>query len=64
LKADVAAASAELRAHMATWEYAFAMGAGRDGARNHPLHAKTRARTDQLQERYRNLKARLTEHEL
>jgi hypothetical protein len=64
LKADLAAVGAELKAHMASWQYAFAMGAGRDGARDHPLHAETRARTDQLQERYRNLKARLTEHEL
>jgi hypothetical protein len=64
LKADLAAVGAELKAHIASWRYAFAMGAGRDGARDHPLHAETRARTDQLQERYRNLKARLTEHEL
>lgn len=64
LKADLAAASAELEAHMASWEYAFAMGAARDGARDHPLHSETRAHTDQLEERYRDLKARLTEHEL
>jgi hypothetical protein len=64
LKADLAAASAELEAHMASWEYAFAMGSGRDGGRNHPQHAETRARTERLLERYRNVKARIGEHEL
>jgi len=49
---------------MASWEYAFAMGSSRDGAGEHPRHALTRARTEQLTERYRNLKARLSEHEL
>jgi hypothetical protein len=64
LKDELAAASAELKAHMASWEYAFAMGSGRDGARNHPLHAATHARTDALVTRYRDLRARVREHEL
>jgi hypothetical protein len=64
LRAELEAASAELKAHMASWEYAFAMGSGRDGGRNHPLHAATRARTDELVARYRDLRARLSEHEL
>jgi hypothetical protein len=64
LKADLAAASAELKAHMASWEYAFAMGSSRDGAHNHPLHAQTRARTDELLARYRDLRALLSEHEV
>ena len=38
LRAELAAADAELRAHMASWEYAFAMGGGRDGGREHPAH--------------------------
>ncbi|MBV9192786.1 MAG: hypothetical protein JO168_01490 [Solirubrobacterales bacterium] len=49
---------------MASWEYAFSMGFGRDGAHDHPLLAETRARTEQLLERHRNLKARLAEHDL
>jgi hypothetical protein len=61
---DLVQANAELKAHMATWEYAFAMGGGGDGARNHPVHQRTRARTDELVARCRDLKARLAEHEL
>jgi hypothetical protein len=49
---------------MASWEYAFAMGGGRDGGRNHPAHQQTRARTDALHARCRDLKAQLAEHEL
>jgi hypothetical protein len=64
LRAELAAASAELKAHMASWEYAFAMGSSRDGGRNHPVHAKTRARTERLVARCRDLRALLSEHEL
>lgn len=64
LKDELAAASAELKAHMASWEYAFAMGSTRDGATNHPLHAATHARTEALVGRYRDLRARVAEHEL
>jgi hypothetical protein len=64
LRAELAQATAELKAHMASWEYAFAMGGGRDGGRNHPVHQETRARTEQLHGRCRDLKARLAEHEL
>lgn len=64
LKSQLAAANAELKAHMASWEYAFAMGSGRDGGRNHPLHAATRARTDALIGRCRDLRALVSEHEV
>ena len=64
LKAELRAASAELKAHMASWEYAFAMGSGREGAFNHPRHAETRARSDRLATRYRDLRALVGEHEL
>jgi hypothetical protein len=64
LKAELATVNAELKAHMASWEYAFAMGGGRDGAREHPMHRATRARTERLLTRYRDLRARLAEHEL
>ena len=63
-KSQLAAANAELKAHMASWEYAFAMGSGRDGGRNHPMHAATRARTDALERRCRDLRALVAEHEI
>jgi hypothetical protein len=49
---------------MASWEYAFAMGSSRDGASEHPKHAATRARTEELTRRCRDLRALLAEHEL
>jgi hypothetical protein len=64
LKAELAQAEAALTAHLASWEYAFAMGSSRDGASEHPRHAATRARTDELTRRCRDLRARLAEHEL
>lgn len=64
LKAELADATAELKAHMSSWEYAFAMGGGRDGARNHPVHWQTHARTERLVARCRDLRARLAEYEL
>lgn len=64
LKADLAEADAALKAHMASWEYAFAMGASREGASQHPKHAATRARTVELSMRVKDLRARLAEHEL
>lgn len=63
LQAELDRARAELRAHMASWEYAFAMGSSRDGASEHPLHWATRARTEELAARVRHLTARLAEHE-
>lgn len=64
LKAELAEADAALKAHMASWEYAFAMGASRDGASEHPKHTATRARTAELTLRIKDLRARLAEHEL
>jgi hypothetical protein len=64
LQAELAAATAELKAHMATWEYAFAMAAGCHGGREHPVHWETRARTERLKVRCGQLRARLAEHEL
>ncbi len=64
LTAELADATAELKAHMASWEYAFAMGATRDGARDHPVHWETRARTDRLLARCQSLRTRLAEYEL
>jgi hypothetical protein len=64
LETELAQATAELKAHMATWEYAFAMAAGSQGGRNHPVHWETHARTERLTARCRELRARLAEHEL
>ena len=64
LEAELADAIAELKAHMASWEYAFAMGGGRDGARHHPVHWETHARTERLVARRRDLRARLAEYGL
>ena len=44
LNAELAKATAELKAHMATWEYAFAMAGGCHGGRDHPVHWATHAR--------------------
>jgi hypothetical protein len=54
-------ATRELKAHMASWEYAFAHGAR---SNDHPRHAATRARTEQLRNQVKDLQARLAEHEL
>jgi hypothetical protein len=66
LETELARASAELRALMTTWEYAFAMAGGcRDGGHNHPMHRETRARAERLAAHCRELRARLAEqHEL
>jgi hypothetical protein len=64
LQAELARASAELKAHMASWEYAFAMAGGCHGGANHPVHWETHARTERLTERCRALRAQLAEHEL
>ena len=64
LQAELAQATAELKVHMATWEYAFAMAGGSHGGRDHPVHWETRAQTERLTARVRALRARLAEHEL
>jgi hypothetical protein len=64
LQAELAEATAELKAHMASWAYAFAMAGGSGGGREHPVHWETRRRTELLEARCRDLRARLAEHEL
>ena len=61
LRDQLDAATAELKAHMASWEYAFAMGSSRHGGSEHPTHWATRARTEELEARCRHLRARLAE---
>ena len=62
LRAQLAEADAELRLHMASWEYAFAMGQSCHVGSEHPIHWATRARTAELHGRCRDLRARLAEH--
>ena len=64
LRAELDAAKADLKAHMATWEYAYAMGAASHGGQDHPIHERTRRRTEALETRCRDLRAQLAEHEL
>ncbi len=63
-KAELAAAEAELRAHMASWEYAFAMGSTQHGGRAHPVHARAHERTAALRSRCDGLRARIAEYEI
>ena len=42
LQAELDAASADLKAHMASWAYAFAMGSSHHGGAGHPAHVATR----------------------
>ncbi len=48
---------------MHSWEYAFAMGASCHGATGHPVLREARAKTERLQRRCGDLRARLAEHE-
>ncbi len=51
-----------MKAHLASWEYAYSMAGGCHGGREHPVHWLTRARTDELRTRCDALRARLAEH--
>jgi hypothetical protein len=64
LRQELDEATRALKEHMASWAYAFANGGGPNSGREHPIHAATRERTAALQNRVRDLKARLAEHEL
>jgi hypothetical protein len=64
LRAELEQAIAELKGHMASWEYAFAMAGGCHGGSEHPSHWVTRARTETLRQRCRDLRARLAELEI
>jgi len=64
LRQQLDRATADLKAHMASWEYAYAHAGGPNGGADHPVHARTRERTAELQNRVRDLRARLAEHEL
>jgi hypothetical protein len=61
LHRELEEARGELKAHMASWEYAYAMAAGPAG--EHPVHWRTRERTAALRARVADLLARVAEHE-
>jgi hypothetical protein len=63
IKAELAEATAELTAHLHSWEYAYAMGATSQGGSDHPILREARATTARLQRRCGDLRARLAEHE-
>jgi hypothetical protein len=60
LEQQLADTQRELKAHMASWEYAFAYGARPN---DHPKHAATRRRTEDLRTRIKDLKALIAEHQ-
>jgi hypothetical protein len=62
VRQELEAAAAELKSHMASWEYAYAMAAGPSG--EHPAHWATRERTAALRKRVEDLRARLQEHDV
>jgi hypothetical protein len=64
LREEFDAATQALKAHMASWEYAYAQAGGPNGGADHPTHAATRRRTEELRTRVRDLAARIAEHEV
>jgi len=63
MRAELAEATAELAAHLHSWEYAYAMGASCHGGSDHPIFREARATTARLQRRCGDLRALLAEHE-
>ena len=61
LRAELEAATATLRAHLASWPYAFAMAGGGHGGSEHPALRAVRDETARLHARCRDLEARLAE---
>jgi hypothetical protein len=64
LRRELANAQADLRAHLASWEYAYAMGSTLHDGGNHPLHVATRSRTDNLTMRVKELELLLEEFDI
>jgi hypothetical protein len=62
LRAELEEATAALRAHLASWPYAYAMAGGCHGGANHPALRAVRDEVDRLRARCRDLKARIAEH--
>jgi hypothetical protein len=63
IRAELAEATADLTAHLHSWEYAYAMGASGNGGSDHPILREARATTARLERRCGDLRARLAELE-
>lgn len=61
LRAELEEATAALRAHIASWPYAFAMAGGGHGGSQHPALRAVRDETTRLRTRCRDVEARLAE---
>ena len=62
LRAELETATAALREHLASWEYAYAMAGGCHGGAEHPALCAVRDEVDRLRTRCGDLRARLAEH--
>jgi hypothetical protein len=61
LQAELDEATAQLRAHLESWPYAFAMAGSCHGGREHPALCAVREENDRLRARCRDLRARIAE---
>lgn len=61
LQAELDEATAQLREHLASWPYAFAMAGGCHGGSEHPALSAVRDENERLRARCRDLRARLAE---
>jgi hypothetical protein len=61
LRAELEAVTAALRAHQASWPYAFAMAGGCHGGAEHPALRAVREETDRLRTRRLDLQALIAE---
>lgn len=62
LRAELETATAALREHLASWEYAYAMAGGCHGGAEHPALCAVRDEVDRLRTRCGDLRARIAEH--
>jgi hypothetical protein len=61
LQAQLDEATAQLRAHLESWPYAFAMARSCHGGSEHPALRAVRKENDLLRARCRDLRARIAE---
>jgi hypothetical protein len=61
LQSELDEATAQLREHLASWPYAFAMAGGCHGGGEHPALRAVREENERLRARCRDLRARIAE---
>jgi hypothetical protein len=61
LQAELDEATAQLRTHLASWPYAFAMAGGCNGGGGHPALRAVLEENERLRARCRDLHARIAE---